>query len=103
MAGKGHRRVALELGWIMLLGIAAWPSALGAQEKPYFVTYDHQLEEPGSLEISIIPVLGVPKTGSKCHCAERKKIKTNAIQNPGTAEPSTATTWAILSRARPRR
>src|SRR5712691_4574493 len=55
MASKGHRRVALELGWIMLLGIAAWPSALGAQENPYFVTYDHQLEEPGNLDDSVTP------------------------------------------------
>jgi hypothetical protein len=64
MGSKGYRRVASELGWIVLLGIAVWPSALGAQEKPYFVTYDHSLEEPGSLEISITPVLGVPKTAS---------------------------------------
>jgi hypothetical protein len=64
MGSKGHRRVASKLGLTMLLGIAVWPSALGAQEKPYFVTYDHQLEEPGSLEISFIPVLGLPKTGS---------------------------------------
>src|SRR6266849_1854398 len=65
MAGKRRRRVASELGWIMLLGIALWPSALGAQEKPYFVTYDHQLEEAGNLEISVTPVVGVPKTSSK--------------------------------------
>src|SRR5712692_5750719 len=65
MAGKGHGRVASKLGWIMLLGIAVWPSALGAQEKPYFVTYDHQPEEPGNWEISISPVRGLPKTASR--------------------------------------
>ncbi len=64
MAGKRYRRVASELGWTLLLGIAVWPWALGAQEKPYFVTYDHQLEEAGNLEISISPVLGLPKTAS---------------------------------------
>jgi len=65
MGSKGHRRVAPKLGWTMLLGIAVWPSVLGAQEKPYFVTYDHQLEERGNLEISISPVLGLPKTASR--------------------------------------
>ena len=38
-------------------GLLAWallPLAARAQEKPYFVTYDHQLEEPGSLEVSKI-------------------------------------------------
>jgi hypothetical protein len=29
-----------------------------AQESPYFVTYDHHLEEPGNLEIATNPVLG---------------------------------------------
>ncbi|MGE5326113.1 MAG: hypothetical protein ACM3NO_03670, partial [Deltaproteobacteria bacterium] len=32
-------------------------------EGPYFVTYDHHLEEPGSLEVSLSPVFGVPKAG----------------------------------------
>jgi hypothetical protein len=31
-----------------------------AQDKPYFVTYDHHLEEPGSLEIEFNPVFGSP-------------------------------------------
>jgi hypothetical protein len=39
--------------------------SLIAQESPYFVTYDHHMEEPGNLEISISPVLGVPKQGNK--------------------------------------
>jgi hypothetical protein len=41
--------------------------ALGAsaQESPYFVTYDHHMEEPGSFEISINPVLGMPKQGDR--------------------------------------
>src|SRR5258705_9279146 len=34
-----------------------------AQQSPYFVTYDHHMEEPGSLEVAFNPVFGVPKTG----------------------------------------
>jgi hypothetical protein len=29
-----------------------------AQERPYFVTYDHHMEEPGNLEVATNPVLG---------------------------------------------
>jgi hypothetical protein len=35
-----------------------------AAEGPYFVTYDHHLEEPGSLEVSMDPVIAVPKAGN---------------------------------------
>jgi hypothetical protein len=42
--------------------MALSPSALTPQQRPYFVTYDHHMEEPGNLEISINPVAGVPKT-----------------------------------------
>jgi hypothetical protein len=53
-------RIPLALA---LLGIAlATPS--GAQESPYFVTYDHHMEEPGDLEISLAPVLGAPREGN---------------------------------------
>src|SRR3989475_12657287 len=45
--------------------LALLPLCLGAAERPYFVTYDHELEEPGNLEVSINPVLGVPKEGNK--------------------------------------
>jgi hypothetical protein len=32
-----------------------------AQERAYFVTYDHYLEEPGNLEIALINTSGLPK------------------------------------------
>lgn len=41
------------------IAVMASLSAVGfAQEKPYFVTYDHHMEEPGNLEVSTNPVLG---------------------------------------------
>ncbi len=48
----------------LLLAAAVSPIAARGQEKPYFVTYDHHLEEPGNLEVSVNPVLGSPKTAS---------------------------------------
>jgi len=43
---------------LVLLGAAGLASA---QEMPYFITYTHHMEEPGSLEIAVNPVIGVPK------------------------------------------
>jgi hypothetical protein len=40
-------------------------SALDAQEKPYFVTYSHDLEEPGNLEIETKTALAQPKTSHR--------------------------------------
>jgi hypothetical protein len=47
-----------------VLGLVLFPPAVRAQERPYFVTYDHHMEEPGSLEMSISPTVGVPKTAN---------------------------------------
>ena len=51
------------------LAIAALASLLAvaahAQESPYFVTYDHHMEEPGSLEVSVSPVVSTPKEGQR--------------------------------------
>ncbi len=40
------------------------PLGLAAGEGPYFVTYDHQMEEPGNLEISLTPVVGIPRSAN---------------------------------------
>src|SRR5438093_9288545 len=41
---------------VLALGIVAAPGL--AQERPYFVTYDHHMEEPGNLEVATNPVSG---------------------------------------------
>jgi len=45
---------------LLLVILACVP--VTAQERPYFVTYDHHLEEPGNMEISSTSLFGVPKT-----------------------------------------
>ena len=40
------------------LSFVLLPAAGFAQERPYFVTYDHHMEEPGNLEIATNPVVG---------------------------------------------
>ncbi len=38
--------------------------SLRADQKPYIVTYNDQLEEAGDLEISLSPLVGLPKAGN---------------------------------------
>ena len=49
---------------IFFILFQASATALRAGEGPYFVTYSHQMEEPGDLEISFNPVVGLPKTAT---------------------------------------
>jgi len=53
------------LFWIVLLLAVQFPSPplLNAQEN-YFVTYSHELEEPGNLEIEAKSVTGAPRAGN---------------------------------------
>lgn len=40
-----------------------------AQESPYFVTYDHHMEEPGNLEIEASSTTNVPRSGQRYYFA----------------------------------
>jgi hypothetical protein len=61
---KSLRGVLSGAGLFLLLSAGFAPKVC-AQEKPYFVAYDSQMEEPGNLEIGINPVIGLPKTGNR--------------------------------------
>src|SRR6267143_613597 len=43
------------------------PASSWAQESPYFVTYDHYLEEPGNLEIEYFSTFGPQHGGNDFH------------------------------------
>ena len=61
----GSRAVAI--GGLVTLGLVC-PSLVRsaqAQEDPYFVTYSHHLEEPGSLEVSFNPTVIAPRQGQR--------------------------------------
>ena len=49
------RITALLLGTLFTVAVPA-----AAQERPYFVTYSHEMEEPGNLEIEILSAAGKP-------------------------------------------
>ncbi len=45
---------------LLLLAIFAATFSAAAQERPYFVTYSHEMEEPGNLDIEIFNAVGKP-------------------------------------------
>jgi hypothetical protein len=59
---------------IVAITIATAPRAL-AQENPYFITYTHHMEEPGSLEVALNPVLGIPKGGASHFLASSLELE----------------------------
>jgi hypothetical protein len=50
----------------LVFGLFASPRAQ-SQERPYFVTYDHYLEEPGNLEIEYFSTFGTQRQGNDFH------------------------------------
>jgi len=50
---------------LLLVGLTA--QRLNAQESPYIVTYDHYLEEPGSLEVEYFSTFGTQRGGDNYH------------------------------------
>lgn len=50
---------------IFVASLCAVAAPVRAQESPYFVVYDHHMEEPGNLEVSLSPVLATPKEGPR--------------------------------------
>jgi len=52
---------------LFVLGIFAVPLAAHAQESPYIVTYDHYLEEPGSLEVEYFSNFATQRGGPDFH------------------------------------
>jgi hypothetical protein len=55
----------LLIAALMLSSSLSRPMA--AQENPYFVAYDHNLEEPGNLEVEYFSTFGTQRTGNDFH------------------------------------
>lgn len=61
---RGLRRFSgVRQNCIVLFALLSCSAAV-AQESPYFITYDHHMEEPGNLEIATSGVTGVPRAGN---------------------------------------
>jgi hypothetical protein len=61
-----YRLILLGIIFLSVHSVFSPPQAL-AQENPYFVAYDHYLEEPGSLEIEYFSTLGTQRGGNNFH------------------------------------
>jgi hypothetical protein len=82
-----------------------------AQESPYFVTYDHHLEEPGNLEIETYTTLGIPRSNQSFYAAPWMEIEYGVtgrwtsefyLEGQGTAGDSAVFTgWRWENRFRP--
>jgi hypothetical protein len=59
----------------MLLALLGAATLAAAQEMPYFITYTHHMEEPGSLEIALNPVAGIPKGGARRFTASSLELE----------------------------
>ena len=52
---------------LLSLLVISFPAMVKAQENPYFVAYDHYLEEPGNLEIEYFSTFGTQRGGNDFH------------------------------------
>jgi hypothetical protein len=99
--------------WIALLGPLALLSVLacGAQESPYFVTYEHHMEEPGNLEIEALSTTNIPRSGQKYYFAPWTEFEYGVttrwtaelyVDGQSTWDDSTIFTgWRLENRFRP--
>ena len=82
-----------------------------AQESPYFVTYDHHMEESGNLEIEIYTTSGIPRAGQNAYVAPYIEIEYGVtgrwtselyLEGQGTVGDSAVFTgWRLENRFRP--
>jgi hypothetical protein len=56
---------SMRIAVTLCLFVAVVAGASRAQERPYFVTYSHEMEEPGNLDIEIFSVIGKPPAGNR--------------------------------------
>lgn len=67
MKKKNRRFIACRsLAVVLVFGLLL-AHCLSAQESPYIVTYDHYLEEPGSLEVEYFSTFGTQRGGNDFH------------------------------------
>ena len=98
--------------WFVLATALGLLSAVArAQESPYFVTYDHHMEEPGNVEIETSGTSGIPRAGQHFFFAPYTEFEYGVtarwtsefyLEGQTTAGDSTVFTgWRIENRYRP--
>jgi hypothetical protein len=100
---------AAGLALLLLAFLGGAPA--GAQQSPYFVTYDDHMEEPGNLEISVLNTTGVRGHGQPAYFAPFTEIEYGVtawwttelyLEGQSTLHDSTIFTgWRLENRWRP--
>ena len=100
-----------HMAWLWLLCFVLPATLASAQEAPYFVTYDHHLEEPDNLEIETSATAGVPRSGQQLFVAPYVEIEYGVtgrwttelyVESQATSGDSAVFTgWRIENRFRP--
>ena len=67
VAGKLTQSLIACVAAFLLLFLLFAASPLSAQESPYIVTYDHYLEEPGSLDVEYFSTFGTQRNANDFH------------------------------------
>ncbi len=68
LVAQGRRFITLALAFCAIaFALVCSAPVAHAQESPYIVTYDHYLEEPGSLEVEYFSTLGTQRGGNDFH------------------------------------
>jgi len=98
-------------GVLLLLILLAGTGSAPAQESPYFVTYDHHLEEPGNLEIETSSTTSVPRSGQHLIIAPYAELEYGVtarwttelyLESQATSGDSAVFTgWRLENRFRP--
>jgi len=88
-----------------------WAMPAHGQESPYFVTYDHHLEEPGNLEVATSATIGVPRGAQHAFFAPYIELEYGILgrwttelylEGQSTANDSSLFTgWRLENRVRP--
>ena len=101
------------LQWIAILSLSALFSVLpcSAQESPFFVTYNHHMEEPGNLEIETSTTANIPRSGQRFYFAPYTEFEYGVtarwttelyLEGQSTWNDSTIFTgWRLENRFRP--
>ncbi len=100
------RKITRYIFFVMLVALPAL-----AQESPYFVTYDHHLEEPGNLEIETQSNAGFPRHGEPSYFAPYIELEygfttrwTSELYLEGQSRSGDSTVftgWRLENRFRP--
>jgi hypothetical protein len=101
----------MRQSFVLLLLLSGLVLPAPAQERPYFVTYDHHLEEPGNLEVAAATTVRVPRNGQPAYIAPWIEIEYGVtarwttelyLEGISTRNDSTIFTgWRLENRFRP--